>query len=155
MRSKFLVVALLLSLAGSAEAGSDNEVRALFDKFVAAQNTHDIKAVSQLLHDSPNFLWITRGTPIWGRDAALKRFEALYQGTWSLESNSDELRITELQPDVVQLYVPLTFMIGPPGQPAQPTRFLLNQVVDVRWLEGNEHPSNPRTAAIIRKLEKR
>jgi hypothetical protein len=75
-----------------------------------------------LLHDSPQFLWITRGTPIWGRDAALKRFEALYQGTWSLDPKMDELRVTELQPGVVQLYVPMTFMISPAGQAAQPTR---------------------------------
>jgi ketosteroid isomerase-like protein len=104
----FIVVSLLLTLAGSARAGSEDEVRALFAKFVAAQNAHDIKAVSELLQDSPNFLWITRGVLIWGRDAALKRFEALYQGTWSLDPKSDELRIIELQPNVVQLYVPVT-----------------------------------------------
>ena len=98
-------------------------------KFVAAQNAHDLKAVGELLQDSPQFLWITRGIPIWGRDAALKRFEALYQGTWSLDPKIDELRVTELQPGVVQLYVPMTFMISPAGQAAQPTRFLMNQVV--------------------------
>ncbi len=135
MRGMFIVVSLLLTLAGSARAGSEDEVRALFAKFVAAQNAHDIKAVSDLLQDSPNFLWITRGAPIWGRDAALKRFEALYQGTWSLDPKSDELRITELQPNVVQLYVPVMFMIGAAGQTAQPTRFLLNQVV-VRTSDG-------------------
>jgi len=135
MRGMFIVVSLLLTLAGSARAGSEDEVRALFAKFVAAQNAHDIKAVSELLQDSPNFLWITRGVLIWGRDAALKRFEALYQGTWSLDPKSDELRIIELQPNVVQLYVPVTFMIGPAGQTAQPTRFLLNQVV-VRTADG-------------------
>ncbi len=89
---------MLLAVAGPARAGSEDEVRTLFTKFVAAQNAHDLKAVSELLQESPNFLWITRGSPIWGRDAALKRFEALYQGTWSLDPKSDELRITELQP---------------------------------------------------------
>jgi ketosteroid isomerase-like protein len=135
MRGMVIVVSLLLTLAGSARAGSEDEVRALFAKFVAAQNAHDIKAVSELLQDSPNFLWITRGVLIWGRDAALKRFEALYQGTWSLDPKSDELRMIQLQANVVQLYVPVTFMIGPAGQTAQPTRFLLNQVV-VRTADG-------------------
>jgi uncharacterized protein (TIGR02246 family) len=120
---------LLLSLAGGARAGSEDEVRSLFAKFVAAQNAHDLKAVGELLQDSPQFLWITRGTPVWGRDAALKRFEALYQGTWSLDPKMDELKLSELQPGVVQLYVPMTFMISPAGQTAQPTRFLMNQVV--------------------------
>ena len=135
MRRTFIVGSLLLALAASAQAGSEDEVRALFTKFVTAQNAHDIKAVGELLHDSPNFLWITRGVPIWGREAALKRFEALYQGTWSLDPKSDELRIAELQPNVVQIYVPVTFMIGPAGQAAQPTRFLLNQVA-VKTAEG-------------------
>jgi uncharacterized protein (TIGR02246 family) len=123
------VLLLLLSLAGGARAGSEDEVRSLFAKFVAAQNAHDLKAVGELLQDSPQFLWITRGTAIWGRDAALKRFEALYQGTWSLDPKMDELKVSELQPGVVQLYVPMTFMISPAGQTAQPTRFLMNQVV--------------------------
>ena len=75
------------------------------------------------------FLWVTRGAHVWGRDAALKRFEALYQGTWSLEPKSDELKVIELQPGVAQLYVPITFMIAPAGQTAQPMRFLMNQVL--------------------------
>src|SRR5262249_56962753 len=120
---------MLLSVAAVAGAGTEDEVKALFAKFVAAQNAHDLKAVGELLQDSPQFLWITRGMPIWGRDAALKRFESLYQGTWSLDPQMNELRVIELQPGVVQLYVPITFMISPAGQTAQPTRFLMNQVL--------------------------
>ena len=66
-------------------AAPEDEVRATFDRFVVAQNAHDIKAVESLLLRSPNFLWITRGTPVWGHDAALKRFGALYDGTWRLD----------------------------------------------------------------------
>src|SRR3990170_3028868 len=120
---------ILLLAAGVAQAGTEDEVKALFAKFVAAQNSHDLKAVGETLQDSPQFLWITRGTPVWGRDAALKRFEALYQGTWSLDPKTDELRVIEVQPGVAQLYVPITFMIAPAGQTAQPTRFLMNQIL--------------------------
>jgi uncharacterized protein (TIGR02246 family) len=127
--SRVAISLLLLTVAGAARAGTEDEVKALFAKFVAAQNAHDLKAVGELLQDSPQFLWITRGVPIWGRDAALKRFEALYQGTWSLDPKTDELKVIELQPGVVELYVPITFMISPAGQAAQPTRFLMNQVV--------------------------
>jgi uncharacterized protein (TIGR02246 family) len=104
-------------------------VKALFARFVAAQNAHNLKEVEALLQDSTQFLWITRGAPIWGRDAAIKRFEALYQGTWSLDPKMDELKVIELQPGVAQLYVPITFMISPAGQAAQPARFLMNQVL--------------------------
>ena len=115
--------------AGSVQAGPEDEVKAQFSKFIAAQNAHDLKAVGDMLLDSPQFLWITRGAPIWGREAALKRFEALYQGTWSLDPKTDELKVFEVQPGVAQLYVPITFMIAPAGQTAQPMRFLMNQVL--------------------------
>jgi uncharacterized protein (TIGR02246 family) len=126
---RIAIALILLTVAGMARADTEDEVKALFAKFVAAQNAHDLKAVGELLQDSPQFLWITRGMPIWGRDAALKRFESLYQGTWSLDPKVDELRVIELQPGVAQLYVPITFMISPAGQTAQQTRFLMNQLV--------------------------
>ena len=129
------VLCMLVALGAPARAAGEDEVRAAFTRFVAAQNADDLKAVGELLQDSPQFLWITRGMPIWGRDAALKRFEALYQGTWSLDPKTDELRVTELQPGVAQLYVPITFMIAPAGQTAQPTRFLMNMVL-VKAAEG-------------------
>jgi ketosteroid isomerase-like protein len=115
--------------AGSAQAGTEDEVKAQFSKFITAQNAPDLKAVGAMLLDSPQFLWITRGAPIWSREAALKRFEALYQGTWSLDPKTDELKVFEVQPGVAQLYVPITFMIAPAGQPAQPMRFLMNQTL--------------------------
>ena len=129
-KSRLAISLALLTVAGtSARASNEDDVKALFAKFVAAQNAHDLKAVSEVLQDTPLFLWITRGMPIWGRDAALKRFEALYQGTWSLDPKMDELKVIELQPGVAQVYVPITFMISPAGQAAQPARFLMNQVV--------------------------
>jgi uncharacterized protein (TIGR02246 family) len=125
----FLILSILLATAAPVRAGSEDEVKAVFARFVAAQNAHDLKEVSALLQDSAQFLWITRGSPVWGRDAAMKRFEGLYQGTWSLDPKMDELKVLELQPGVAQLYVPITFIIGPGGQAAQPTRFLMNQVL--------------------------
>ncbi|WP_262271058.1 nuclear transport factor 2 family protein [Microvirga yunnanensis] len=133
--SRATLATFLMIFAGSAQAGTEDEVKAQFSKFVAAQNAHDLKAVGDMLLDSPQFLWITRGAPIWGREAALKRFEALYQGTWSLDPKADELKVIEIQPGVAQLYVPATFMIAPAGQTAQPSRFLMNQVL-VRTPEG-------------------
>ena len=125
----FLILILVLATTGTVRAGSEDEVKATFARFVAAQNAHDLKEVGALLQDSAQFLWITRGSPVWGRDAAIKRFEGLYQGTWSLDPKMDELKVIELQPGIAQLYVPITFMIAPAGQTAQPTRFLMNQVL--------------------------
>jgi uncharacterized protein (TIGR02246 family) len=104
-------------------------VRAAFDRFVAAQNAHDEKAVADLLLDAPDFLWITRGTAVWGREAALKRFAALYQGTWQLAPEPAALKVIMLGEGAAELYVPIAFTIGAAGQPAQTTRFLMNQVL--------------------------
>jgi hypothetical protein len=56
---------------------------------------------------------------LWAWDGTLER----------IHHAVDELRVIELQPGVMQLYVPITFMISPAGQTAQPTRFLMDQVV--------------------------
>ena len=91
-------------------------MKAVVERFVAAQNAHDIRAVGEVLLDAPHFLWITRGTPIWGHEAALKRFEALYQGTWCLEPDMPALRVMMLGDTSAQVYVPIVFTIGAPGQ---------------------------------------
>ena len=130
-----------------------DEVRAALERFVAAQNAHDIKALESLLLNSPDFLWITRGTPVWGFDAALKRFSALYEGTWRLDAEASSLRITMLGDRAVQIYVPITFTIGVPGQPAESTRFLMNQVLvkNARWLESVEYPADSGACSIVQR----
>jgi ketosteroid isomerase-like protein len=124
-----MLAAMLALSAGNAFAAVDDDVKATFDRFVAAQNAHDISAVRDVLLDSPNFLWVTRGAPIWGRDAALKRFESLYQGTWKLSPDSSSLKVVLLSDTTAQLYVPIMFNIGPPGQPAPDAPFLMNQTL--------------------------
>jgi uncharacterized protein (TIGR02246 family) len=135
-----LVVALFalgwLPLSGGASAETEDEIRTIFEDFVAAQNAHDLQAVGEILSDSEDFLWITRGNPIWGRDAALDRFAALYEGTWSLEPEMAEFKVIELGDDSAQLFVPVTFMIAPAGKTAQPSEFLMNQTLvrtDAGW----------------------
>ena len=104
-------------------------MRATFDRFVIAQNAHDLKAVESLLLGSPNFLWITRGTPVWGPEAALKRFAALYEGTWRLEPEAPALKITMIGDGAAQVYVPILVHYRCTGQQPQPTRFLMNLVL--------------------------
>lgn len=123
--------ALLLSTAflHPADAEPQDEIRTTFERFVVVQNDHDIANLKSLLLASPNFLWITRGTPIWGSEAALKRFAVLYQGTWRLEPDESALKVITISKDVAQLFVPISFTIGPAGHPAQTMRFLINQVL--------------------------
>ena len=130
LRMVAYIALLFIPLVTNAASGTpEDEVRATFERFVAAQNAHDVKAVESLLLNSPDFLWITRGTPVWGPDPALKRFTALYEGTWRLDPEASSLKTTMLGNGAAQLYVPIMFTIGAAGQPAQPTRFLMNLIL--------------------------
>ena len=130
MRALGSMLTLILTISiGNAFAGVDDDVKATFDRFVAAQNAHDVSAVRDLLWDSPSFLWVTRGAPVWGRDAALKRFERLYQGTWKLSPDTSNLKVVVLTDTTAELFVPIMFNIGPPGEPAPDTPFLMNQTL--------------------------
>jgi hypothetical protein len=70
-----------------------------------------------------------RGMPVWGHDAALKRFTALYEGTWRLDPEASDLKITMVADGVAQVYLPINFTIGAAGQPPHQTRFLMNQML--------------------------
>ncbi len=124
-----LAVPLLVPAVAPAGDAPDVEIRKAFETFVAAQNAHDAKAVGDLLWDDAGFLWITRGTVIRGRDAALRRFEANYAGTWRLDPDMGQFRVTMLGADTAELFVPLTVTAGPAGQPAQPVAIHMNQVL--------------------------
>ena len=127
------VICLALLLGSMARhpalAASEDEVRATFERYVAAHNAHDEKALAGLLLESPDFLWITRGTAVWGHDPAMKRFAGLVQGTWQLAPDASALKGTMIGEGVAQLFVPIVFTIGNAGQPAQTTTFLMNQVL--------------------------
>ena len=127
---KITVMVLMLAIAAVSSAiAANDEARAVFERFIVAQNAHDTPAVGELLWDSPQFLWVTRGTAVWGRESALARFAALYQGTWRLEPALAEFRVVLLADGVAELHVPIVFTIGAPGQAAQTTRFLMNMML--------------------------
>ena len=131
-RSALVIGIAAPALTGSRSAvaaGLQDEVRTIFERFVVAQNAHDAAAVEAMLWDSPDFLWVTRGTAIWGRAAAMERFRALYQGTWSLAPDMAQFRAAALGDAAAQFFVPVLFTIGGAAQPAQPTRFLMNQTL--------------------------
>ncbi len=128
MRIRLAMAALSLSVAWTlAAADPVAEVRTAFAQFVAAQNAHDLPAVAKLLRDGPDFVWVTKGTVIWGRDKALERFSALYAGTWELRADAADAHVVLLDPSVAQLVAPVHFRIGPPGQPASELDFVMTQ----------------------------
>jgi uncharacterized protein (TIGR02246 family) len=123
-----LATACVVQMAAATES-TETELRSFFEKFVQVQNAHDAKSLESLIADSPQFLWITRGTTIWGRDAALQRFAKLYEGTWKLEPELAAMKVVTLGNGVAELHVPVVFTTGASGQPPQTVRIYLNQVV--------------------------
>ncbi len=116
-------------LAPVQAATMEEEVRAVFDRYVAIQNAHDLKSMRNLLVDSPDFLWVTRGKPIWGREAALKELEERYKGTWQLEFDRKELRVISVSRRVAQVHATVQLTIGDPGARLAKTRTSINLVM--------------------------
>jgi uncharacterized protein (TIGR02246 family) len=110
-------------------ATMEEEVRAVFDKWIAAQNAHDLKGIRNLLSDSPDMLWISRGKPIWGREAALKTLEERYKGTWKIDVDKKELRVISVSRRVAQVYAPTQLTSGDPGADPSRNRLFINLVM--------------------------
>ncbi len=121
MIKRFIFLAVLAAIGTPAQAATmEDEVRAVFDKYIAIQNAHDLKSMRGLLADSPDLLWISRGKPVWGREAALKSLEERYKGTWRIDVDRKELRIISVSRRVAQVYAQTQLSVGDPG--VEPTR---------------------------------
>jgi len=127
---RFLILVALAMAAPLAGASTmEDEVRAVFDKYIATQNAHDLKGIRNLLSDSPDLLWISRGKPIWGREAALKTLEERYKGTWKIEVDKKELRVISVSRRVAQVYAPTQLSAGEPGAEPARNRLYINLVM--------------------------
>jgi uncharacterized protein (TIGR02246 family) len=130
MRTLLMVSALLAGwcLAGTpARAGSgEEEVRALYERFVAAQNAHDLTRVRSLLLDSPRFLWVSDGRSVWGPDATLARMASFQKApVWRVDSDLDHAVAVEVDARTAYLHLPLVLTIGPTEAPDR-LRFLVS-----------------------------
>ena len=130
MLKRFLMLMALALVATLARASTmEDEVRAVFDKYIATQNAHDLKGMRNLLSDSPDMLWISRGKAIWGRDAALKSLEERYKGTWKIDVDKKELRVISVSRRVAQVYAPTQLSVGEPGAEPARNRLYINLVM--------------------------
>jgi ketosteroid isomerase-like protein len=123
-----VAVIMMAVPGGQASAAADEaQARAIFSKFVAAQNAHDVNDVKSMLWDSPGMLWFGRNVETRGRDAVADRFREYYQGTWHLEPDMSQFHVAVISDDVMQVLVPIVFTRGLPGQPSQDNKFLISQ----------------------------
>jgi len=108
-------------------ATNEAKARALFTKFVAAQNAHSVSDVKTTLWNSPRMLLYARGVEIRGPDAVADRFKEFYAGTWHIEPDMSQFHVTSISNDVMQILVPVVFTQGIPGQPSQDKKFTVSQ----------------------------
>jgi len=72
----FLSVIVTVPLGAHAStAANEAQARALFTKFVAAQNAHSVSGVKAMLWNSPGTLLLARGAEIRGPEAIADRFK--------------------------------------------------------------------------------
>jgi len=124
----FFALIMMASTSWSADSGSpvQTEVKASFARFIAGQNAHDPTVVSGVLVNSKDFVWAQYGgNSVWGFDEAMAVYKGAWKGSWHLEPQLNELRITSTSPGVAVLITPLLYTAGDPGE--QPT------TLPVRW----------------------
>lgn len=117
---KRLTLALGIAFASPAMADPQQEVRGLYAAFVSAQNQHDIDAVRTLLSDRPDFLWISDGRPVWGREAMLARMADFQKAeVWRVEPEYAASRVILLDDDTAVFHLPLLLVLGTKADPAR------------------------------------
>ncbi len=79
IRALLVAVVLLTAAADRALAGTAEDVLSLYRSFATAQNNRDLAAVRNTLSDSPQFLWVSDGTAVWGREALIERMQMFQQ----------------------------------------------------------------------------
>ena len=119
MRMKLALV-LGMALGTPAVADPVQEVRDLYAAFVAAQNAHDIAAVREVLTENPDFLWISDGRPVWGREAMLTRMAGFQSAeVWRVEPEYASAQVILLDPDTAVFHIPLVLVLGSQADPAR------------------------------------
>lgn len=120
------MLALNAALIASARADTRGDVLSLYQHFADAQNARDLPATAALLLDSPDFLWVSDGKSIWGREALLERMQRFQTlEVWRAEPLLDRARLVEVAPDVAYIHMPLDLHLGTKADPST-TRFLVS-----------------------------
>jgi ketosteroid isomerase-like protein len=120
------LAAVVILATSPVYAAPKDEIRSAFSKFVAAQNAHDLKAVRELLSDSPDFLWIAPGHTLRGRDAALSRFRELFLSTWRIDPDWSTFQVLMLDVSTAEIFVRVSTSDGVPARSARMIQVLVN-----------------------------
>jgi hypothetical protein len=136
-----LLACMTSAYADVVTAKDIQEIRALVLQKAAAETAHDIDGIdATLAHVAPGqadpVTYVARAYRFWGRDAVIEHFRKVFAGTWRVEPEQDTMRITALNGDTAQVYMPAKVTLGAAGQPATTSTFLINEFAirtDAGW----------------------
>ena len=120
MRKILAGMAFTLAAMTSSEvrATPTDQVRAIYGRFLAAQNARDLQQVRSMLWNSPKFLWVSDGNSVWGADALVERMGQFQQAEiWHVESDLAKAVPVELSDTTAYLHLPLVLTIGSSAKP--------------------------------------
>ena len=123
-----LTAGLAVALAAPAQAAAADDLRALYLRFVTAQNARDLSAVGAEFIDGHEFLWVSDGKSFWGRAATLARM-GRFQGAevWRVEPALDTARAIMVTEACGYLHLTLDLVIGAAAKPDRIT-FLVSML---------------------------
>ena len=109
------------------------EVKTLYGRLVAAENRHDLKAVRQMVWDSPSALFVAKTKTaaegnwagFWGTVVVTEHFHDLYQGPFRIDPDYSREKVVGLTHDVAETYVPVRINVAYAGQTPVPKPFLM------------------------------
>jgi hypothetical protein len=135
MRTAWMAAALMVAAASPALADPGGEVRAVYGRFLEAQNARDLGRVRQVLLDSPRFLWVSDGMSVWGPDALIARMSLFQKAeAWRVDPDLGKAVAVEVDDRAAYLHLPLVLTIGPAANPDR-LRFLVS-VLGVETAQG-------------------
>lgn len=142
-----LAFTLVAMTSPKLQAAPADEVRAVYGKFLAAQNARDLQQVRSVLWNSPKFLWVSDGMAVWGAAALVERMGRFQQAEiWHVEPDLAKAVPVELSDGTAYLHLPLVLTICSSAKPDL-LRFLVSVL-------GVQTPEGWRIAALFTTTEK-
>ena len=143
-----LAVWSLPVVANPATPKQEDKIIETYLGFAAAQNARDLERVGAFFVDGPQFLWVSDGRSVWGREATLKRM-GRFQGAdhWKVLPGLDDAEIIMLSPTSGILHMPLILEIGKAASPNS-LKFLVSivfQQVEGDWKIASLLTTNDKT----------
>ena len=117
---QIIIAALSIGLLSENCKATDTskEIRDLYTKFYTAQNARDLDKVALEIAAAPEFLWVSDGKSIWGRQVAIERMRTFQQAeVWRVDPNLQAAKVVEASKKTAYLHLPLDLVIGTAASP--------------------------------------